>query len=232
MSEAAAELRLSVQRVRQLIRSGSLPARRVSGRWVLDDADVSRLAAQNRPAHVRAFARPVAWGAAALSDGVVPEWLSTTQVSRLRRRLDDAGNDVGAWRARMRARSLARHALRVGRLQLPSLLLDDLTRTTGASSSNLVTDPLSDDGSATVWAAEDAAVDTLISRFGLLPSSTGNLVVLIAGLPSAEDLGQDGRNAYRLVVAVDLLDGTSAREHDAGEALLAAVLAETRWRDR
>lgn len=228
---AAAELGLSVQRVRQLIHSGSLPARRVSGRWVLDDGDVSRLAARHRPAHVRAFARPVAWGAAALMDGVVPAWLSRTQVSRLRRRLDDAGRDVGAWRARMRARSLARHAMRVGRRQLPSLLLDDLIRTTGASSSNLVTDPLTDDGSAAVWVPDDAVVDTLISRHGLLPSSRGNLVVGIAGLPSAEDLGQDGRNAYRLVVAVDLLDGTAAREQDAGEALLVAVLHEARWRD-
>jgi hypothetical protein len=111
------------------------------------------------------------------------------------------------------------------------LLLDSLIRTTGATSSNLVTDPLTDDGSAAVWVSNAEDVDTLISRYGLLPSSRGNLVVKVAGLLAAENLGQDGRNAYRLVVAVDLLDGTAAREQDAGEALLAAVLDEARWQD-
>jgi excisionase family DNA binding protein len=41
-AEAAQRLNISVRRVRTLLEEGRIPAQRVSGRWVIDESDVSR----------------------------------------------------------------------------------------------------------------------------------------------------------------------------------------------
>lgn len=41
-AEAAQRLKISERRVRTLLREGRIPAQRVSGRWVIDESDVSR----------------------------------------------------------------------------------------------------------------------------------------------------------------------------------------------
>ncbi|HVW30995.1 MAG TPA: helix-turn-helix domain-containing protein [Acidimicrobiia bacterium] len=85
VDEAAAQLGLSQHRVRYLIHSGRLPARRVAGRWLVERADVERLAEGRSPG--RPLSPRVAWGLIALLDRGDAPWLSAPERSRLRARM-------------------------------------------------------------------------------------------------------------------------------------------------
>src|SRR5262245_74781 len=60
VAEAAAQLGVSPQRVRQLVQEGLLPARRIGGRWVFDTRTLARRAENRRPG--RPLSPRVAWG--------------------------------------------------------------------------------------------------------------------------------------------------------------------------
>lgn len=78
VDEVAARLGVSPRRVRSLIDVGRIPARRVSGRWVIDEARVPRSAAVARPMSPR-----VAWALISILSGQAPEGLSQPERSRL-----------------------------------------------------------------------------------------------------------------------------------------------------
>lgn len=116
--EAATQLGVSPERVRQLIHDGVLPASRVSGRWILDSGDVRRLVGPRPPG--RPLAPRTAWGLLALAEGRVPEWLNHVERSRLRARLrarPQVGDLASSCRRRSEVhrlrghRSIGRHVL-------------------------------------------------------------------------------------------------------------------------
>jgi len=83
VTQAAARLGVSPQRVRQLLESGRLPGQQVFGRWVIDPA------ALNRPevSAGRPMSSRMAWGLVELLEGDRPEGLAPSEVSRLRRKV-------------------------------------------------------------------------------------------------------------------------------------------------
>src|SRR5947208_2435695 len=85
LDEAAGRLGLSRQRVHQLLHAGDLPARRVAGRWVVDDDAVDRFAESRTPG--RPFSPRVAWGLIRLVESGDAPGLSAPERSRLRNRL-------------------------------------------------------------------------------------------------------------------------------------------------
>ena len=230
VAQVAAELGVSAARVRALIATGALPATKISGSYVLDQDAVDLLAQRERPAHVRAFSVRMAWACAAATDGVRPTWISDAELSRLRRRLDIAPASPGLWQARLAALTRSRQLFRVGPEQLAGLLLDRRVARTGTSAVVNGSDPRVGPGPAAVWVRTPDDLDELGHTYGLLPAAAGNLTVSVAGAPQVPWLGGPDGNAFRLVVAVDLLVQADARSHRTGSELLSAALAERSWR--
>lgn len=103
MVEAAGRLAVSPRRVRQLLEDGKLRGRRISGRWVIDLADLRREAPVARPMSSRN-----AWGLIDVLDGRRPAGLESFEVSRLRRkarRLRDHPEPARLLRAWLSARA-------------------------------------------------------------------------------------------------------------------------------
>lgn len=227
--EAAHRLGLSQRRVRRLIASGDLPAARIAGRYAIDDESLDALAERVRPAAVRGFSRRIAWAAAALVDGVEPDWVSPSELSRLRRRLSEAGVDPGAWQARLKARAAATLTYRVAPGNVRRLLSGgSVTTRSGASTHNLVTERQLAASVTQVWLAQRRDLPALEIEYRMLASPAGNVLVRIAEVEGQASTGAGG-DTYRLIVAADLLDSGDARERRAGRELLRAALVERRW---
>lgn len=227
--EAARRLGLSQRRVRRLIASGDLPAARIAGRYAIEDDTLDALADRVRPVAVRGFSRRIAWAAAALVDGVEPNWVSASELSRLRRRLSQAGSEPDAWRTRLKARAVATLTYRVAPGNVRRLLSGgSVTTRSGASAHNLVTDRQLAAPIAQVWLAHHRDLPVVEIEYGMLASPAGNVMVRIAEVEGQTSTGPGG-DTYRLIVAADLLDSGDARERRAGRELLRAALLDRRW---
>ncbi len=86
VAQAAARLGVNHERVRHIIASGVLKARKLGGQWLVEGASLERLAKRERP-RGRPYSAGRAWGLLMLADGREPEWLSASERSLLRRRL-------------------------------------------------------------------------------------------------------------------------------------------------
>jgi len=223
VTEAAAQTGLSTRRVRALITGGALRATKVGAAYAVDERDLDNFLRHERPAYIRALSPRIAWAAAALLDGVQPTWLRAEERSRLRSRLASAGTSRGTWQAWTARLAQTRMTFKASPDQVEAVMAASSTVRSGRSASNLVTDPLVGAVSATVWTHSLDDVDHLRRTLGLLRSSAGNVTISVPppfGLPT---LGADGRNAFRLVVAHDLLTENDPRAVYAGTALLAAI---------
>lgn len=224
VTEVASHTGLSARRVRALIAAGTLPAVKVGAAYVLDERDLDDFLRHERPAHTRALAPRIAWAAAALLDGVQPTWLRVDELSRLRSRLAAAGTSPGVWQVWTARLADTRMTFKASSAQVEALLASPSIVCSGRSASNIVTDLLVGPVSATVWTHTIEDADQLRRKLGLLRSTAGNVVISSPptfGLPA---LGADGHNAFRLVVARDLLAENEPRASAAGAALLATVI--------
>jgi hypothetical protein len=79
LTEVAERLGVSERRARQLVGSGQLPARQVSGRWLVDEAAIPRSQRLSRPMSAR-----VAWEFIGLLSGQRPAAITQPEQSRLR----------------------------------------------------------------------------------------------------------------------------------------------------
>ena len=228
VADVARELGVTSRRVRSLIESGALPAEKVGGVYVLSERDVDAFARRYRPKHVRAMSPRIAWAAAALGDGVRPTWLRADELSRLRARLSSDEAPTGAWRAQLAAAG-PRARFRAGAAQVDALLENPHTVRTGASATNVVGDRLTGAPGADVWVTSADVVTELARRLGLLRSSAGNVTISVPGA-DIDRISADGRNAFRLIVARDLLLEDDPRAHAAGEDLIIRVEREASWR--
>lgn len=92
VTEVARRLDVSPRRVRGMISAGALSARKVSSRWLIDEASLHRSAKVARPMSPR-----VAWAFITLISGGEPATVSQPEQSRLRakhRQLLAAGDDA------------------------------------------------------------------------------------------------------------------------------------------
>ena len=103
--EAAAQLGIDVSRVRKLLRTGDLAGRQVGNMWLVESADVARLAS-NRALPGRPLAPCRAWGLLDLLGGGSAVWLSPVARSQVRQLLRGmVGQGADRWRAALRARN-------------------------------------------------------------------------------------------------------------------------------
>ncbi|MFE5309500.1 helix-turn-helix domain-containing protein [Isoptericola sp. NPDC056605] len=228
VADVARDLGVTDRRVRSLIKAGALPAEKVGGVYVLSERDVDAFARRYRPKHVRAMSPRIAWAAAALGDGVRPTWLRADELSRLRARLSSEAAPTGAWRAQLAAAG-ARARFRAGPAQVDALLDSPHTVRTGASATNVVGDRLTGAPGADVWVANADVAIELTRGLGLLRSSAGNVTISVPGA-DVDRISADGRNAFRLIVARDLMLEDDPRARAAGEDLILHVEQEASWR--
>lgn len=230
VTEAARRLDLTPRRVRALIASGALRAEKIGATYVVQDRDVDVFAGVSRAKHVRSMSPRIAWAAAALLDGVGPTWLRADELSRLRARLRGSAQ-ISHWRPQTMKVATVRATFRGGPGQVSDLLEHPVTVRTGRSASNFVTDPLVGVVGASVWVLTAGTVIELRKSLGLLPSANGNITIAVPSVPNLPQLGGDGENAFRLIVATDLLREDDSRAQAAGKALL-AVLSKQGQEDR
>jgi|GEM_PF-696227 excisionase family DNA binding protein len=224
--DASERLGVSPRRVHGLIRSGQLRATSVGGRYLIDEESIDLLSARLRRRGARPFSRRVAWAAAGLADRVDVSWLSSSERSRLRARLRGDDLDVDAWVARLRSRAAAEHSFRVGTDHVVDLLDSGVVGRSGVHARDLATDRLVGSERVIVWVPDDEHLRDVVARFDLLPTSRGNLTIKVAGVHGLGSVGTGRGDAFRLIVAADLLDLADARSRQAGGALVRRCLSE------
>lgn len=228
--EAAARLGVSQARVRALVNSGGLTARRVGTLWLIDSASIEhQRSLTTAGATSRAMSPRVAWAAADLADGGTAAWLSATQRSRLRRRLSST-TEVDVVRRWMNRRGSTVHRYKVGPKDLTALLTDSRVVRTGISTVESYRLGLGTGGAADVYVSSED-LGQLVKGYVLLPTGRGNLTVRVddSGPNRAASRTIDGQLMVpRLIAGADLADDTDARTRSAGRRLLTQVLEELR----
>ena len=226
--EAAQRLNVHRSRVRALIASGALRARRVGSQWLIDADSLDRQAALvGGNATGRSMSTRIAWATAALVDGL-DDNLVATERYRLRRRLADTQPTVEMvqrWLSR-RADDATRY--RIGERDIDAVLCEDGVVSTGVSASDAYGLGLGTGGSGDAYVTGEVQ-DRLVRGYALIPSSRGNLTLRVMNsawhLDSATTA--DGRRvAPRLIVGADLADDTDVRTQTAGRQLILSALGE------
>jgi excisionase family DNA binding protein len=225
VSDAARRLSVHPSRVRSLIASGQLPARRIGVQWVLDEADLEdREAFVAAGATGRAMSPRIAWAAAALLDGADADWLSTSERSRLRARLrtHDA-DDWQTFRRWLSSRQTAVTRFRVGEADVEALLAREEVVAAGVSAARGYRLGLGTSGEAAAYVSASVLAE-LVEAFFLIESPVGNLTLRTVEGNWHVRTARGRRGAAGLAVAVDLLDAGDARSRSAGRELLRALL--------
>ena len=196
VADAARDLGVSAERVRQLIRNGSLAAQSVGGRWLVDAESLTRLAHAERPAG-RPFSPARAWALLALASGELPDWLSEGDVRRLRNVLAHRGLEA--------LHHQLRHRAEPQRWYIHPSLVDDLLREDGVVVGGAqASGRLRSSGAVDAYASR-AVLDHLVERYHPNRNvSEPNIVVRVVRGPWPFAPGQ--RRAWPAVAATDLLD--------------------------
>jgi excisionase family DNA binding protein len=213
-ADAAAVLGLTADRVRQLVASGALDARRVGGRYLVRRDGVEARAADGAPAG-RPFTPRRAWALVLLAGGTVPSELDPVTRSKLRAVLRD--RDLWSLRSRLRDRA-ERRDLRAHSSDLARIEAEQGVVLTGARHArDAGLDLVAPD--APVEAYVDAATaDRLAARYALRPSGRPNVRLRV--LPPGVEGWLKGPVAPRLAVALDLADDRDPRPQAAAREAL------------
>lgn len=213
--QAAVALRVNTQRVHQLVRSGSLPAQRVGGRWAIEHDDVAALASSVRLTG-RPYSPRVAWAALLLLSGIEPDWIGASEKARLRRGL--AALDLPGLAFRVRDRATA-HRLHAHPAALPRLLRDEMLLRTGASAEIRGLDLRSLDSASFYTTSGD--LPAIRRRYGLVESGELNVTLLAVDGPWPFAAGK--RDAPAAAVIVDLLGDSDQRSTRTAAKLYARI---------
>lgn len=224
VEQAAARLGVAEREVRRLLSAGELGGERFGGSWMVDAWSVARRAAL-RPGRGRPWVPRVAWAALWLLSGLDVSWLSSGDLSRLRRRLQ--GTDPVALAGATRARaSLDR--VRVLPEYLDSLVASPEVVRGGVSAAEAVAADVVSTGVAEIYCASHVRGE-LFTRYGVQESTSNpNLYVRVPAIDNLPVL-TDRHTMPAGVVAVDLLDSIDPRTvsagHDLAEQLLQGIRA-------
>lgn len=228
VADAALRLRVRETRVRQLVAAGTIAARRVGRQWVIDDAELDRHAALiSTGSTSRAMSPRVAWGAAAILDHRPTPWLTSSERSRLTRRLRTADPQVPElfqrWLTRRQVRTTR---LRAATEDIPAVLAGEGVVATGLSAVGPLGLGLIATGQGEAYVTA-AAAQSVTDDFFLVPSGRGNLLLRIvdgSGHTDSATRLDDGLLAPTLMVAVDLLDQPDTRSRSVGRDLLRSTV--------
>lgn len=212
-SEAARRLGIHDSRVRRLVESGDLPARKVANRWLVDLSAVERRR-QAHHASGRLLEPKNAWGLLFLASGEPAPWLASDARSRLRRRLREASLRSDHRRLAKRARP---HFFVGGARARARLLRDPRFVRSGVSAAAeygaSVRSPRVLEGYLPV-----DELKRLAYRFALRPADEREADLVLHGVDGFWPFN-DRRLAPKAVVAADLLDSLDQRTRRAGEDL-------------
>ena len=224
--ETAQRLNVRPSRVRALIESGGLRARRVGSQWLVDADSLDRHAALIAGhATGRSMSPRIAWATAALVDGI-SDGLVATERYRLRRRLADTGPSVETvqrWTSR-RADGITRY--RIGGSDISAVLAYDGVVATGVSAASDYRLGLGTGGSGDAYVTGQVR-DQLVQDYFLIPSSRGNFTLRVVDRGwhlTTATAGDHNLIAPRLITGVDLADDTDARTRSAGRELISVAL--------
>lgn len=222
VDEAADRLGLSRHRVRDLIRSGHLPARQVAGRWVVDTSDLDRVGENRSPG--RPLSPRMAWGLVGLLDaGDAPD-LSAPERSRLRARLRNEPplNQI----ARLSRGRAHLHRLHVHPAALPRALAWEGAVPAGASAAG---HDLVDVRRAELYLPAMALAPLSRALRARPADGDANLVVRV---PAGDRWPFPDGKAGPVAVALDLWDAGDSRSRRAAEELYRRALAARRFEAR
>lgn len=220
--QAAERLGVTQSRVRALISTRMLTARRLGSQWVVECSSVERQAElMSASANSRAMSPRIAWAAAAMTDRQSTTWLASSERSRLRRRLT-AARTGEMWQRWLACRATDVKRYRVAESDLEAVLNADGVVRTGVSAAVPYELELGSGGTGDAYVSP-ATAETLIRQYYLLPTMNGNLTlrtvinehhITTARLLIGETV------TTRLMVAVDLAGEADARARSAGRDLL------------
>lgn len=219
---AAVQLGLTGHRVRELIRSGELPARRVAGRWLVETDRVARLSEDRSPG--RPLSPRMAWGLIRLLDrGEAPE-LSPPERSRLRARLRQ-GPEISQIARVSRGRAEP-HPLHVHPAALGRALSWDGAVATGASAGG---HDVVDLAQVEIYLPA-AALPVMARSLRAVPGKDD--VNLLVRVPSLDAWPFPEGRAGPAAVALDLWEAGDSRSRRAAERLWRNSLAAQRFEPR
>jgi hypothetical protein len=212
-ADAARSLGLSIQRVRALVVRGELPGRKLAGRWFVDRSGVERRLRQPKlsgrphsPAH--------AWGLIALAEGDIPNWLDSSNRSRLRRRLreHDLEDILPSLARRGRRLELRAHASDLARIEAEP----DVVRS-GVSAASEHDLEIVAPGVLEAYVPARRLLQ-LQRRYRLKPSVDANVILHVVDGPWP--FAPDQRVAPRLAAVLDLLEHDDERGRRAAQRAL------------
>lgn len=212
-SDAARLLGLSLQRVRALIAEGDLPGQKVAGRWFVDRSAVERRVRDPKLSG-RPYSPAHAWGVIALAEGENPEWLDSSNRSRLRRLLreQDLQDILPSLARRGRRLELRAHVSDLPRIEAePDVVLSGVS----AASKHRLEIVAPGVLEAYVPARR---LSQLERRYRLKPSANANLILHVVDGPWP--FAEDQRVAPRLAAVLDLLDHDDERSRSAAHRAL------------
>jgi excisionase family DNA binding protein len=216
-AEAAGRLGLTSGRVRELIASGALRARRVGNRFLVSrndvDARASGGAAVGRP-----FSPRRAWALILLASGLVPPGLDPVTLSKLRRvlREKDLWSIRPRFASRAERRELRAHSSDLARIEAePGVVLTGARHAAAAGFSLIASD-------APVEIYLDVpTAERLVAQYRLSPSDRPNVVFHV--VPSEVRSWINGPVAPRPAVALDLADDRDPRSQQVAREFLAGA---------
>ena len=212
--EAAQRLQVNSARVRAMIRAGLLDAAKLGGRWVVSAESVDRRAKVSAEPG-RHFSSKRAWGLLLLAGGSSPDWLSRSDLSRLRRRLKESTLEELA--PRLRSRALT-DALRAHPSDLQRLAAEDALVLAGLSAASHYDLGLAYPADSLEAYVPIKQVAGLKKKYALQPSATPNVILrVVEGVWPFEE---GATVAPATVVGLDLLESDDARLRRAGQVLL------------
>ena len=217
IADAARQLGVSPRRVHQMVAAGRLDGLRIGRSWVLDRADVQRIALSRREAG-RPWNPSSAWNVLALASGGPVRGGSPVERSRAKKRLQH-GLEPLANRLRSRAQSHwfnAHPAVQAEILSQPGVVASGVSALAAHGADLMV----SGQGEAYVRASQVAEV---ADRFALdADSDRPNVRLRVVG-DDDWPFEEEQRAASAPVVAVDLLDSDDERSRRAARELLARL---------
>jgi hypothetical protein len=204
--------------VRQLIESDRLNAQRLSGVWVIDEAEIARFSVQIRMVG-RQWSAVAAWAVLAEASGRVDDDLVGYQRSRAKARLKEYGLLYLAPRLAARARRVHyfAHPSALSHLENESQLV-----LAGASAARRIGADLSPGDEVEAYIRESNLHD-VVARYALDSHADRKNVILRSVADICWPLAENERVASSTIVAVDLLDHHDERSQRAAVALIGAL---------
>jgi excisionase family DNA binding protein len=210
VEEAASRLGVIPRRVRAMIAHGLLEAEKVGSEWLVEVASVEVRNAL-RAEGGRPFAPKNAWGAVWVASGMKPQWLSASERSRLKHRLEDP-SELEALAPMLRSRSEV-HALRADEADVSEIANRRDVVLSGVSAAPEYGLDIRAPGVVEGYVHHDD-FEQIIREFGLQRSSRPNAILRV---PRDVWPFSDGQHIAPIgVVIADLLQSSDERTRRAG----------------